>query len=376
MILMALAIITLALSCQIYRHPARRYPKPPLAEGPPVSVLLSQGLSELEVSSPDGGIWRSERPGEGELSVGADETTRVSAAGGLSIAGKFFATDTAYFEPYDDIFEFEGRYYRGKLKVQAGGPDEGLRAFELIHLEDYIRGVLPAEVYPDWPMDAIIAQAVAIRTFALNLTLDPDTRSWLTTLDLAYTGADAETERTDEAVRLSRGLTMTWGERLFPAFFHSTCGGHTAPARSVFGDHDIEPLRSVECGHCAHSRHYYWIVSFPLDEVAARAFPGRDITIQNIEKEKMDAGKRPEFVVINGSERIRSSDFRLAMGTTRLKSTRFTPVIYGDKVHFIGSGFGHGVGLCQWGAHGMARDGKNWRQILEHYYPGAAVTSQ
>ncbi len=370
--LIALGFFTLLLSCRVY-HPAEtRYPRPPIGEGPEVLVRLSSGEAELAPSSRYGGVWRGNGDGRTALFSDAGEIDVVLDEDGvINIKGETIEGDIFYFEPFDDLFQLNGNNYRGtlKLKVEADGL---LTVFEKVHMEDYIRGVLPAEIYPAWPMDAIIAQAVAIRTFALSMVNDTSTRSWLSQLDLAYRGADAETKRTDEAVRRSAGTIMTFEERLFPAFFHSTCGRHTASAESVFGSHDIMPLQKVECGWCEHSRHSDWTASFTLSEISEKIFSGEE-KVESIEPAEIDSSRRAEYVVINGTKRMRSSDFRLAMGSIRLKSTRFSVSIIDDKAHFIGSGFGHGVGLCQWGSQGMAEGGKNWEEILAHYYPGTKV---
>ncbi len=371
--LMLLSVLALVLSCRTVSDRATPSPAPAISEGPPVHVLLATGRSELTLHTLYGGLWHTVGRDAREGRFGPGRLTVHASAAGIGLGEEPNAAQEVHLAPHDGLFEFDGRSYRGALKVVAG--DDGLlRVFEVVHLEDYIRGVLPAEIYPHWPMDAIIAQAVAIRTFALNMVLDPRTRYWLTALDLAYRGAGHETGRTDEAVRLSAGHVLTYEGKLFPAFFHSTCGGRTASAGSVFGAHDIGPLQPVDCGWCEGSQYSEWEVSFPLSEISERVFPGRYITVEGIEIERPDGSRRAEFIVINGTERLRASEFRLAMGTMRLKSTVFEVRVEGERAHFRGGGFGHGVGLCQWGSHGMAEAGYGWRDILKHYYPGSAVT--
>ncbi len=372
--LMVMGLFAFALSCRSYFKPSDPPPAPLIAEGPPVHILLSSGQSELTFATGYGGVWRNADPESGGRRFGPGELTLAATEEGLSKDGKVLDSSDVYFLPHDGFFEFQEHTYRGELQVQIAS-DGGLMAFEVLHLEDYIRGVLPAEIYPDWPMDTIVAQAIAVRTFALNMVNDPQTRPWLTTLDLAYRGAGYETERTDKAVLLSAGRVLTYEGELFPAFFHSTCGGQTASSLSVFGAHGIAPLRSVRCGWCIHSRYAHWNVSFSLEDISRKLFPGAAKKIESIETTSYDEGGRPEFILINGEEKLRSSEFRLTMGTMQLKSTRFDVKIADGKAHFSGSGFGHGVGLCQWGAHGMGLVDYGWEAILERYYPGSKVQS-
>ena len=366
---MLAGVLSMVLSCCGHRRGSAGGFTPPLGEGPVVHILLSSGRYDMKVGSVQGGVWLAGRR-EGYFEAG--ELTVAASRRGIEAGADNTGAREVYFLPFDDIFEFEGRSYRGKLKVLLED-DGSLRTFEAVHLEDYIRGVLPVEIYPFWPMDAIVAQAVAVRTFVLNMIRDPKTRYWLTRLDLAYRGAAFETERTDAAVELSAGMVLTYDNALFPAFFHSTCGGATASARSVFDAHDIPPLRSVQCGRCMGSRHYRWEASFPLREISEKVFSDSGTVIRSISTSGHDSGGRPEFVVINGTERLRASEFRLALGTMRLKSTRFEVSISDGEAHFRGMGFGHGVGLCQWGAYGLARAGYGWEEILHHYYPEAEV---
>ncbi len=374
--LLLLLLSVIVISCNNQAESAGTAQRRTASEGPPIHVLLSQGQSRLELGSPEGGSWRIGGPkGPVQIEIGAGEFNLSATERGVEIDGREYDKTVMYFVPEGNLFSLEGRSYRGVLKVHRV-TKTNLRAFELVQLEDYIRGVLPAEIYPHWPLHAIVAQAVSIRTFALHMVTNRASRPWLTRLDLAYLGADHENERTNRAVELSRGLIMTWDDKLFPAFFHSTCGGHTASARNVFNSHDIPPLSGDRCGYCDHSRHSLWDVSFSLTEIAERVFPDKDnFVINSIRTRGFDHGGRPEFVVINGTETVRSSEFRLAMGTAKLKSTMFIATITDDKAIFIGRGFGHGVGLCQWGANGMAQTGKNWEDILLHYYPGIEIKS-
>jgi stage II sporulation protein D len=268
------------------------------------------------------------------------------------------------------LFELNERLYRGAL-ILSMGADGDLIATEELPVEDYVRGVVPSEVPALWPRQAVMAQAVAARTFALHRALSTTGRSWISRLDLAYRGVDGESWRSDRAVRDTLGTVLEWNGRPLPAFFHSTCGGHTTSAQNVFGGLDIPPLAGVPCRWDEDSPHYAWKTSILLSDLAERLKARGVSTIQSIREGERDPSGRLKHVVVNGQKRIPAAYFRMEVDARTIKSTDFSITRNGDTVEFSGHGWGHGVGLCQWGAHGMAEAGHSWREILSHYYPGA-----
>jgi stage II sporulation protein D len=242
-----------------------------------------------------------------------------------------------------------------------------------VSLEDYLRSVVPSEMPASWPLDALMAQAVAARTYALyRLGAKGYAKPWLTSADMAYKGAMAESPLTDRAVALTRDMVLTYRADIFPAFFHSSCGGATSSAASVFGDSAC-PVRGVKCGWCSDSPYSHWVAYMSLSELAAKLSPWCSGRLETPVPVGRDEAGRVQSMLINRTERVRAADFRWAVGPNVLRSTAFTIEKRDGGLEFIGRGWGHGVGLCQWGARGMARAGRDWRRILSYDYRGTRL---
>jgi len=336
-----------------------------------VHLRLARGAGRLLVSCAAGGRWNGLSPA-GWQRAGAQRTWQVGAAGGvLTVAGEAVPGGAALFVPDDGVFRLDGHSHRGSLLVKLDGAG-ALTAMGIILLEDYVRGVVPAEMSPDWPRQALMAQAVAARTFALyRMTAPGATRSYLTLADTAYRGAEAETAPTDEAVRATAGVILWYDGAPLPAYFHSSCGGHTSSVAAVFGEREIPPLRGVPCGWCTRSPQYSWSALIERSEIARRLSSWGIGHVESLRAIQSDSAGRPVLLLVNGTKQVRANDFRLAAGPDRIKSTAFAVVRRGSAFEFVGRGWGHGVGMCQWGARGMALAGKSCWEILAHYYPGA-----
>lgn len=261
--------------------------------------------------------------------------------------------------------------------------DDEIRQMEL---EEYVMGVLAGEMRADWPMEAMKAQAVLARTFVLK---------FLSEKSSMYPGADISTDINEaqaydaEAVnsRVEKAVSDTAGQVLsykgeFPyAWFHSHAGGMTDyPTQALdFADEDPEYIRSVESPESdkAPTAVKSWKVTFSPEEVvkAAREAGASVDALSSIALgEKSQAG-RSVTLLINGQE-VSAPRFRVAVGSTKLKSTLIDSVALQDgRVTFEGRGFGHGVGLSQWGAYGMAENGADYREIIDHYFEGVDVVS-
>ncbi|MBI3548305.1 MAG: SpoIID/LytB domain-containing protein [Elusimicrobia bacterium] len=273
--------------------------------------------------------------------------------------------------------------YRGTLLVRPNG-DATFAVINELGMEEYLYGVIPAEMSSDWPLEALKAQAVVARTFALQnmgkfqsdgFDLTSDSRSQV------YAGVDKETPRIVQAVDATRGQVLTWRGETLHAFFHSCCGGHTGDYGSVWGGgHAPKPLRGVSDKYCRASPQYQWSAYFSDDDIlAALQRHGHAIAkLKNVRiREKDSAGFVSTFRVAadDVSFDVNAKDFRNWLGNTDLKSTKVLQIARKKKGYtFLGRGFGHGVGLCQWGAHFMAKQDKDYRKILVHYFPQAELS--
>ena len=273
------------------------------------------------------------------------------------------------------------RFYRGSLQIIK--TEEGLlRAINIIDLEDYLKGVLFHEVSHRWPMEAIKAQAIASRTFALYQAQQNNHKYYYLKADVSsqvYGGVYAERYRTNEAVEETKGEVLVWRGKLLPAFFHATCGGHTEYAGRLWKV-NAKPLRGVRCVYCENSPHFFWEHDVDLATIEKRLNEAR-YSISGISSMKIkgrDPSNRVIQLSLKGKEeivRISAKDFRRILGSRIIRSTNFTITIIGKTAYFQGKGWGHGVGLCQWGAFSMAKKGKDAQQILKFYYPGSRIVN-
>ncbi len=290
---------------------------------------------------------------------------------------------TVEFAPTQTAVELNGQRYRGTLRVSSTAGE--LRIVNVVDIESYLRGVVPSEVVASWPRAALEAQAVTARTYALAKVSERQRDTVHvrpTTADQVYGGCEKEDERTDAAIVATWGLVLRYRGRSFSAYYHACCGGGTADARVVFGEPAL-PLRGVECSYCRACPRYKWSFRISREKLAERInVPGLEaVTLQGV---GLDG--RCEQVTFRRANKeplvLAGTEFRRRVGTWKtftgqaegLMSTRFTVKAEGRDFLFEGTGWGHGVGMCQWGAKGMADTGKSRDRILEHYYPGTEVT--
>ncbi len=262
-----------------------------------------------------------------------------------------------------------------------------------IDIEDYLRGVLPMEMPPSWPEEALKAQAIAARTFALFRKAERERAKASfhlesTVMDQVFRhGAElsqAHQAKIESAVNETKGIVLRdRRSKPFAAYFHADCGGQTEIASRVWGSgagtgqavDSSCPTRSV------------WQAKLSKEEIGRRIAESDEKSVRFAKLKlasltpltKTESGRVDlmQAVWSDGSlSKVSGHEFRMAVGHEVIKSTRFeiaseTPT----EIQFKGSGFGHGVGLCQWGARHMAASGKTHEQILAHYYPAAAITA-
>jgi stage II sporulation protein D len=273
------------------------------------------------------------------------------------------------------------RRYRGGLDIVLD--DAGrVTAVNRIDLEAYVSGVLYHEVSDTWPMEALKAQAVAARTYALYQVRKKKPAAYDVTSDVfsqVYGGRSAERPRTNRAVRRTRGQVLLYQGGILPAFFHASCGGHTEDVAELWR-YDLAPLRGVGCPHCDGRPGYSWKRNFhsqAVQELLGRhgyvLGPIHTISVQ----QRNASGRVVELRITDrngGAVTISGKDFRAILGPNVVRSNRYRVVMQGYYFDLVGQGWGHGVGMCQQGACGMALAGGRYRDILGLYYPGAVVS--
>lgn len=310
----------------------------------------------------------------------------------------------------DEPVMFGSQHYRGAIRVIAS--DSGIVIVNVLPVEWYLRGVVPLEIGPRTPAEAaaVEAQAIAARSYVVvRLAADAgaarnanyDVLS--SVADQVYGGADAERPFSNLAVARTLGLVIKYNGRVVNAPYHSTCGGETAEADEVWRSGNEPYLQRVsdripgtsDRYYCDGSPRFSWTRTFSVEELdaAVRAYlanyttvprggPGRvrGVTVES----RTPSGRVGRLLIATerGNFALRGNDIRYVLRTPGgeiLNSTYFSvqPESRSEgglaRILVKGNGYGHGIGMCQWGAIGRARAGQSARFILATYYPGTTV---
>jgi len=279
----------------------------------------------------------------------------------------------------DEITQVNGKRYRGWVELRKKKNGLLLVVNEL-DLEEYLRGVIAAEVPPDWEREALKAQAVASRTYALYEKRAAGKRPYhilATVTSQVYNGVNGEHVNAVRAVKETRGLILTYRGKVISAFYHADCGGHTENASLMWGI-DAPYLKGVDCECQDIIKDGLWekrvSVSHVADVLRRQEFRVDDILDMSIAG-ITPAGRVRKVTILSahGTTTVPAETLRAALGNTELPSVFFELELSEGEAVFSGRGRGHGVGLCQWGAKEMAEKGHDFKSILSHYYPGAVM---
>jgi stage II sporulation protein D len=290
--------------------------------------------------------------------------------------------------------------YRGELEIIVNADNKTLTVINSVPMEAYLVGVVASEMPSYWEEEALKAQAIAARTYGLYIkSRFGKNRSWdvkATQANQVYKGVLAETVRTTNAVNGTAGMVLCCeqenGCEPFGAYYSSVCGGHTENSENVFGD-KVAPLKGVDCPYCGeHTKAslFYWPTAKFDKKTVTKNINERYPSLKELGTiNKIEAVKVSEYdgnltritnVKLTGSTGktgfLRGEDLRLAIDSsgTKIQSASCSIVSLEKEFLFVaGKGFGHGVGLCQYGAREMARQGKTAEQILSFYYPGSKI---
>ena len=264
--------------------------------------------------------------------------------------------------------------YRGRI-ILVPRSNNRFSVLEEIGIEEYLPGVIEGEMPIKWKEDALQAQVIAARSFVIyQIKTKGNALYHINKLDLAYKGSYMNQLKSKEIVDKSRGTVMVYNWELFPGYFHSACGGHTEDINHVFKLKSIPPLSGVVCGHCNKSKYFNWKTKLGKNEIEKKLSTTKTKLnrIRNLVTEEIGPGGHCSTIKIEdtgGTKRFNANDFRLLIGPNNLRSTSFRVKDEGRSFIFEGSGWGHGVGLCQHGTQDMAKSGFKWFDILKHYYP-------
>ncbi len=353
--------------------------------GQNIDVGLLCGQSEVSLScladvkaEVDGKAWQTYKKGT-KLTVSASgKTVFVNGEkAGKNVVLKPMGSEIA--------FAVKGNRYRGNMKAISVGQG-GVTLVNALALEDSLLGVVPCEVSPSWHIDAIRAQAVAARTYALyhkngnrssGFDVTDDTYSQV------YEGASAEVSQTTKAVCDTEGLIITSGGKPIDAVFHSNGGGYTENCENVWGN-SVSYLQGVkEESDSVLDKAWSKRVSVSSFQKNLGIGNLKSISLSKLVRGKGNgkdrgvSGRVKTFTVKGDKKEVKTTGDKMQV-LYSLPSTLFDIKISGKEVIFIGYGSGHGLGLSQWGAQAMAKKhggSKDYYQkILMHYYTGTKIT--
>jgi stage II sporulation protein D len=274
----------------------------------------------------------------------------------------------------DGTFTYNGRAFRGTFSRTADG-----QIVNLVDVEQYLAAVVPAEMPPSWPLAALQVQAICARTYVLQKSnplrgydLVPSE------LDQVYRGMEGEAPASNAAVAATAGRVLLFGGRYAHLAYSSCCGGHTESSADLWGGPEVPYLGGVVCEWCTSSPNFRWTADLLLSDVqnafASELSGAQPLT--GIRIDGRDASGRARAVALlsgDASVLVPAGVFRTRVGNRVVRSLLLhdiTPTPDAGSVTIDGGGLGHGVGLCQWGARGLAMQGRDATAIVGTYFPG------
>ncbi|MBI3397622.1 MAG: SpoIID/LytB domain-containing protein [Deltaproteobacteria bacterium] len=348
--------------------------------GEKIRIAVLKGAKDLKIE----GAGSAEADGY-DLSTHLDKdisrTTFILAleeSGALTVNNSKIAGPSITFSSETGILYLNNRPFRGKMEVLKD--QKGLLAVNELPLEFYVAGLINHEISSKWPIEAVKAQAVIARTYALYQKKKRMAGAYhmeSTVADQVYSGSVAEDDRSFYAVKETIGEVLTYNGEIALTAYHSNSGGITEDSKNIWGK-DYPYLRQVKSLFDKDAPNFSWKLNIsPQSVEAALNAAGYSVTdVQEIMPlSRANSGRVTKVRVrhAKGDMEISGEDLRKTLGYDKLKSAMFTVETIDGLFVFSGKGSGHGVGLSQWGAKGMAEEGYDYAGILEHFYPGTKI---
>ncbi len=335
-----------------------------------VRVLLALEPSVVvEVEGPHSGTVDGGR----RFRAGAGLEWPVTAVGDTLYVDGIAVGGTLSLEPESEPFGFGGRRYRGGVRLAA--VDGAVEVVNVVGIEDYLRGVVPSEMAASWPLEALKAQAVAARSYTLS-SLDPYGRYDLCATEdcQVYRGVEAEHPRTDAAIAATAGVVVTYAGSTAKTYYHADSGGTVASSAEVWGTWSPYLLSRADAQ--ANTPHRAWTTRLDGRAVGASlASAGLDVgevtSLRVLGLSESGRVSELEVTGTRGARVLRGTQLRVLARSWGLKSMSFR--VQGGLT-VTGDGWGHGVGMSQYGARALASSGYDFSQILAFYYPNTGLT--
>ncbi|MDR2772651.1 MAG: SpoIID/LytB domain-containing protein [Elusimicrobiota bacterium] len=312
-----------------------------------------------------------------KITLQKNTPTRLQFAGGKVNVGNNSMTLPIKIES-SSLISINGKHYHGYFSITKSRRGTGLNIINVLSFEDYIKGVVPKEAMSDWNIEALKTQSVISRTYAAA-SLGRHSAEGFDLCDTThcqvYGGADVETDASNKAVERTAGEMLTYRGKLAETLFFSNSGGATENPRYVWGWQDTPAyLKGVKDPYSKDQPNYSW------ETVVPESLIEQKLNIGQISSIKI-SGKNPsgsaETIVIKhskGTAVIKAAQFRMTIDPNKIKSTLITSIRkQGSNIIFKGNGWGHRVGLSQWGAKAMADKGFGYKRILTFYYPQTRI---
>jgi stage II sporulation protein D len=387
---------------------------------PDLAVAIRRGVERAVLSATRGFLLRDMvRDNTIIRWNSSDPLSFQSTVNGIQI-GRLGVFSQVSVEPLiESTLAVDGSRFRGRFRVEEDNFGR-LNVINLVDVESYLKGVIPAEMLISSHMEALKAQAVVARTFALKQLLKSTRRDgYDLTADTAsqvYHGIGGESPRSSQAVEDTRGSVLHAGTHLLDAFYHQACGGRTQNNEDVWGGRALPHLRAVNCSYCAEQYtrqgfgNYHWTHRISFTDLRIKLLEqGIQIAeILDVRQSLEECGRAASFAISSSSDELELSSAKLReiLGTSILRSSFYrlateeparelasgvgppNPLaeanirsIIGSYLRnagqrfleFEGTGSGHGVGLCQWGARRQAEMGRDHEGILHYYYRKVSV---
>ncbi|MCK5852444.1 SpoIID/LytB domain-containing protein [bacterium] len=273
----------------------------------------------------------------------------------------------------------ENIVYRGRIDIIAEDKNF-LTVVNTLPIDEYIMGVVPRETFPAWPQAALKTQAVAARTYAVSHMQNSNYENYdiISPIHQLYGGATAEALSTTKAVLDTQGEILTYNGKVLCTFFYTCCGGKTEEAKNIFSTIKEYPP-AVASPYCKGTKNYAWNYSVALENCsqklskAGKPLAGRILKVKIIERFKSGRAAKIKFSSKSKSVVLTGEECRRILGYNNIRSTLFKVRIKNGRLQFVGRGWGHAVGMCQWCSEVMAEKGFDYEQILKHFYPGTEI---
>lgn len=393
--------------------PERKIDLPGRDDVPVVRVLVLETDGRIRIDIPGGQVAAKSEDGRTIGRFEVSGTVAVSKTkNGLKLKQRNRPVHEApimEIRPSGDAgFTIDDTPYRGGLLLRRLG-GKTILAINIIEIDDYLKGVLPAEIgyLKEGQYEAYKVQAIASRSYSLSKLEEKKNEPYdmrATIMDQVYRGIKGENRIASEAVDMTRGIVGVWDEQPIRAYYSACCGGHTSDIRVgwpwkahypyLYGRRDAPGEGGKS--YCRESRHFRWEVVWSgsdLSRITGKTLPAelggrvapfnviRDIRV--IGHSSSGRARAIEIVTDKGTHRVEGDRIRWVLRPESargpiLRSTLFKMEVSRSggrvkQVRLKGGGNGHGVGMCQSGAIRMASEGYSAERILDHYYPEAAL---